>query len=118
MYLYATLKWGVAWVVITGVDRWSDGLSLGVPHQAIPIAFILSIIGLWLDRWLIPGRTSTTAATADLFVYSSVFYGLQYFFPLFYVNTNTALTVGLLLAATEIFFHPLFPFPAGKKRQV
>ncbi|MFD1409786.1 hypothetical protein ACFQ49_16800 [Kroppenstedtia eburnea] len=118
MYLYAAMKWGVAWMVIAGVDRWSDGLSLGAAHRGIFISFILAVIGLWLDRQMTADRSSTTAAVVDLLSYSSLIYGLQYLFPSVYVDTNTALTVGLLLAGAELLFHPLFPVAAGKRRHI
>ncbi|GGA45717.1 hypothetical protein GCM10007416_18580 [Kroppenstedtia guangzhouensis] len=116
VYLYAAMKWGVAWMMIILVDRWTDGLSLGASHQGLSISFILAVIGLWLDRLMVADNRSTTAAIVDLLIYSSLFYGLQYLFPSVYVDTNTALTVGLLLAGSELLFHPLLSVTAGKGR--
>ncbi|MGF7087511.1 hypothetical protein JOD24_001347 [Kroppenstedtia sanguinis] len=79
-----------------------------------PVSFILTVIGLWLDRLMIAGRSSTTAAIVDFLVYSLLIYGLPYLLPSVYANTHTALTVGLLLAGSELFFQPLFYVVAGK----
>ncbi|PTX62529.1 hypothetical protein C8P63_105124 [Melghirimyces profundicolus] len=114
MILYTALKWATALCVILSADLFADSMTWESPSRLLAVSFILTVAGVWLDRRLLPDHSSTTAALVDLFAFSLLLYTLQYLFPPAFVDSGTALTVGLILAVTEAALHRIYPFFASR----